>query len=56
MTLDGVQALQEKIGNCHVLYEKRYNSRLRKDFDQMAMSKIVAFDFPCDLIINASAA
>ena len=24
MTLDGVQALQEKIGNCHVLYERRY--------------------------------
>eukprot|EP00795_Rhopilema_esculentum_P015032 gene15032-6193_t len=33
MTQEGALALQEKIGNCKVLFEKRYNSALRNDYD-----------------------
>ena len=33
MTQEGANALQKKIGNCQVVFEKRYNSRLRNDYD-----------------------
>ena len=41
MTLEGAKALEERLSNCQVLYEKRYNSRLRSDLDPTAMGKAV---------------
>ena len=39
MTLEGAEALGKKVKNCQVLFEKRYNSRLRNDFDPTSMGR-----------------
>ena len=43
MTQEGALALQEKIGNCKVLFEKRYNSALRNDYDPTSYGEIHHF-------------
>ena len=41
MTLEGAKALEERLSNCQVFYEKRHNSRLRSDLDPTAMGKVM---------------